>query len=304
MVKKILRELRSRLRIRKIARSAILADFDACACGKNQGKHNLSFFLLIKDSAKYLNEWLAYHYSIGVEHFYIINDMSVDNIKQVLEPWKKLGIVSVADFKVDAMQNEMYTYFSRKLAGRTKWLGFLDLDEFLVVKSKKMIDWLNSFPENTSAVEINWCCFGSSGLENYEDVFVTKRFKKYANADFEANMHVKSIVKLGENFTFLNPHSSMPSAKYVRNSNQEIVKPEEQDFFQRQPVFDNAWINHYFCLSKEEFAEKIKRGKADSRTSIRNWEEFEYHNRNECTGDKSLETAEKQINDTLLELRL
>lgn len=296
LVKEFFRLLRFHFRMRKIARSAVLADLAFPSI--KTSKHNLSLFLLIKDSAKYLNEWLAYHYSIGVEHFYIINDMSGDNIKEVLEPWKKLGIASAADFKVNGMQNEIYTHFSRKLADSTKWLGFLDLDEFLVVRGNA-VDWLNSFPENTSVVEVNWCCFGSSGFENYENVFVTKRFGKYSDIDFEANMHVKSIVKPGENYIFKNPHSVLPSAKYVRNSNKELV---DLDFFQRKPVWDKAWINHYFCLSKEEFAEKIKRGKADSNTSIRNWEEFEYHDRNECSGDKSLEAAEKQINDTLKKL--
>jgi hypothetical protein len=274
--------------MRKIAHS--IASFPS------KGKYNLSFFLLIKDGAKYLNEWLAYHYSIGIEHFYIINDMSSDNIKEVLEPWKKLGIVDVIYFNINGMQREIYTYFCRELAGLTKWLGFLDLDEFLVVKEKNVLDYLNSFPENTSAIEINWCCFGSSGLENYENVFVTKRFRKYSDIDFEANMHVKSIIKLGENCIFLSPHSVFPSVSNIRNSNKELV---EQYFMLREPVWDNACINHYFCLSKEEFAEKMKRGRADISNYKRKWEDFEYHDRNECTGDKSLENAEKQINDTL-----
>jgi hypothetical protein len=288
MLKKFYRKLRFYFRIRKIASSVRFAD----------SGYNLSFFLLIKNGAKYLNEWLAYHYSIGVEHFYIINDMSRDNIKEVLEPWVKLGIASVADLKINGMQNEIYSYFSRKLAGATKWLGFLDLDEFLVVKGNA-VDWLNSFPEKTSAVEINWCCFGSSGLKKYENIFVTKRFKKYSDIDFEPNIQIKSIVKPGENYVFLNPHSVFPSVSYIRNSNGELI---ERDFFQRKPVWDNAWINHYFCLSKEEFAEKIKRGKADSKKSIRTWEDFEEHDINECTGDKSLEFAEEQINDTFKKL--
>jgi hypothetical protein len=282
--------------MRKIASSMPIANFGVSF----DGKHNLSFFLLVKNGAKYLNEWLAYHYSIGVEHFYIINDMSSDNIKEILDPWVKLGIASVADFNVNGMQNEIYTYFSRKLAGATKWLGFLDLDEFLVVKENgNAVKWLDSFPEKTSAVEVNWCCFGSSGLEKYENVFVTKRFKKYSNIDFEPNIQVKSIVKPGEKYVFLNPHSVFPSVSHIRNSNGELI---EHDFFQRKPVWDNAWINHYFCLSKEEFAEKIKRGKADTKRSTRTWEDFEWHNINECTGDKSLEAIEKQINDTLKNL--
>ena len=288
MLKKIYRKLRLYFRMRKIANSVHFTD----------SGYNLSFFLLVKNGARYLNEWLAYHYSIGVEHFYVVNDMSCDNIKEALEPWVKLGIVSVVDFNANGMQSEIYTYFSRKLAGSTKWLGFLDLDEFLVVK-KNVLDWLNSFPEKTSAVEINWCCFGSSGLEKYENVFVTKRFKKYSNIDFEPNIQVKSIIKPGENYVFLNPHSVFPSAKNIRNSNGELI---ERDFFQRKPVWDKAWINHYFCLSKEEFAEKIKRGRATTKKRIRTWEDFEWHDINECTGDKSLEEAEKQINDTLKKL--
>lgn len=300
MLKKIYRKLRFYFRMRKIASSAPLASFGISFDGKSQSERNLSFFLLVKNGARYLNEWLAYHYSIGVEHFYIINDMSSDNIKEVLDPWAKLGIASLMDFNVNGMQNEIYTYFSRKLAGATKWLGFLDLDEFLVVKGNgNTVDWLNSFPENTSVVEVNWCCFGSSGLEKYENVFVTKRFKKYSDIDFEPNIQVKSIVKPGKKYVFFNPHSVFPSVSHIRNSNGELI---ERDFFQRKPVWDNAWINHYFCLSKEEFAEKIKRGKADTKRSIRTWEDFELHNRNECMGDKSLEFAEKQINDTLKKL--
>ena len=290
MLKKIYHKLRLYFRMRKIASSVHFTD----------SGYNLSFFLLIKDGAKYLNEWLAYHYSIGVEHFYIINDMSRDNIKEVLEPWVKLGIASVVDFNANGMQSEIYTYVSRKLAGATKWLGLLDLDEFLVVK-KNALDWLNSFPEKTSAVEINWCCFGSSGLEKYENIFVTKRFKKYSNIDFEPNIQVKSIIKPDEKYVFLNPHTAFPSVKNIRNSNGELI---EKNFFQRKPVWDNAWINHYFCLSKEEFAEKINRGRATTKKRIRNWEDFKWHDINECTGDKSLEFAEKQINDTLKKLEI
>jgi hypothetical protein len=252
----------------------------------------------VKDGTKYLNEWLAYHYSIGVEHFYIINDMSADNIKEILEPWEKLGIVDVMNFKLNGRQREIYTYFIRKLANSTKWLGFLDLDEFLVVKEKKnALDWLNSFPEDTSAVEINWCCFGSSGLKNYENIFVTKRFTKYSSIDYKDNLHVKSIVKLGKNYFFLyNPHTIFPSASNVRNAKKELA---DRYFFQREVVWDNAWINHYYCLSREEFAEKIERWKANIHIYKIGWTDFESSDRNECTGDKSLENAEKQINDVL-----
>jgi hypothetical protein len=259
--------------------------------------------LLVKDSAKYLNEWLAYHYSIGVEHFYIINDMSSDNIKEVIEPWVKLGIVDITDYNIDGKQSEIYSYFCRQLKDATKWLGFLDMDEFLVVKSGNVVDWLNTFPEETSAVEINWRCFGSSGFENYKNVFVTKRFKKYSGPDFGPNKHVKSIVKLGNEALFLDPHSVFRSVSNVRDSNKDLV---DKHFMQREPIWGNAWINHYFCLSKEEFGEKLRRGRADTKDPInaRRWQTFEDFDRNEYEGEKSLEKAEKQIRETLKKLNI
>jgi hypothetical protein len=266
--------------------------------------YNLSFMLLVKDSAKYLNEWLAYHHSIGVEHFYIINDMSSDSIKEVLEPWINLGIVDMTDYDIDGKQAAIYSYFCRQLNGATKWLGFLDMDEFLVVKNGNAAEWLNTFPEETSSVEINWCCFGSSGLENYENVFVTKRFKKYSNIDFGPNIHVKSIVKLGEDPIFVEPHSISRSVNYARDSNGELVN--KRYFLNRKPIWDNAWINHYFCLSKEEFGEKLRRGRADTKDPInaRRWQTFEEFDRNECEGENSLEKAEKQIKETLRKLNI
>jgi glycosyltransferase involved in cell wall biosynthesis len=98
---------------------------------------DIAFCAIIKNEARYLDEWLAYHYLIGVEHFYITDDNSTDNIKSVLQKWIKAGLVTY--MKMDEL---LKTNPARKtlceraycdiLKNKWKNLGFFGVDEFLV----------------------------------------------------------------------------------------------------------------------------------------------------------------------------
>ena len=39
-------------------------------------KYNTSICLICKDENPYINEWLEYHIGIGINHFYIYDNMS------------------------------------------------------------------------------------------------------------------------------------------------------------------------------------------------------------------------------------
>lgn len=49
--------------------------------------------LRTKDYARFLPEWIAFHYAIGVDEFVIYDDNSVDNTTEVLKPFVEAGIV-------------------------------------------------------------------------------------------------------------------------------------------------------------------------------------------------------------------
>ncbi|MBR0202839.1 MAG: hypothetical protein IJQ56_00595, partial [Synergistaceae bacterium] len=64
---------------------------------------------------------------------------------------------------------------------------------------------------------------------------------------------------------------------YNLDENGEIIEHSTT----REIHFDKIRINHYFTKSKEEYIQKMTRGKAD-KNDIRSMEEFYLRDRNEC----------------------
>lgn len=47
-----------------------------------------------KDFGRFLPEWVAYHYAIGVDEIAVYDDDSVDDTNNILKPFIEAGIVS------------------------------------------------------------------------------------------------------------------------------------------------------------------------------------------------------------------
>lgn len=54
-----------------------------------------------KDFGRFLPEWIAYHYAIGVDEISVFDDDSVDDTREVLEPFIKTGIVNYTYGKLE-----------------------------------------------------------------------------------------------------------------------------------------------------------------------------------------------------------
>jgi hypothetical protein len=54
--------------------------------------YKLSVCTMIFNEARYIEEWLAYHLLLKVDHFFIYNDGSTDNIHEVLAPSINAGL--------------------------------------------------------------------------------------------------------------------------------------------------------------------------------------------------------------------
>ena len=103
--------------------------------------------------------------------------------------------------------------------------------------------------------------FGSSGLENKPDGNVTDCYLYRALDDFEANHHIKTICNPRRVLGFSNPHNPYYRKGYYNyDEDGEIIVGPKSTYVK----YDHIRINHYFTKSKEEYLEKISRGKADS----------------------------------------
>jgi hypothetical protein len=60
-----------------------------------KNKYYLSILSMFKNEAAIMKEWLDHHLAHGVEHFYLIDDFSTDNVLNILLPYIEKGVVSV-----------------------------------------------------------------------------------------------------------------------------------------------------------------------------------------------------------------
>ena len=130
---------------------------------KNEKKYNLSIVAIFKNEAEHLKEWIEYHRLVGVEHFYLYNIGSIDEYKIVLRPYLKDKIVTLINWPDHMDIEEESNLFTWALGtqipayenavkyqaiNETKWLVFVDIDEFLVSPNEdKIIEVLEKYDQ-------------------------------------------------------------------------------------------------------------------------------------------------------------
>ena len=153
---------------------------------KRHCKYDVAICGIFKDEACYLREWLEYHLIIGVDHFYLYNNFSADEFEEILAPYIDNGIVTLIDWPYKQAQIAAYENCINKFKDETKWIGFIDIDEFIVPKATDDIYlFLRQF-DNRGSVLIYWKMYCSSGIVNRENnALVIEDFvlsyKKYSN---------------------------------------------------------------------------------------------------------------------------
>lgn len=114
-----------------------------------------------------MKEWIEFNQIVGIDHFYLYNNNSEDNYISVINPYVESGLVTLIDWPYNQKQLECYKACIAAFASETKWLGFIDIDEFVVPKSTDLIyDFLQPFEKKAGAVNIYWKLFGTSGRMN------------------------------------------------------------------------------------------------------------------------------------------
>ncbi len=224
--------------------------------------HYLSVCAIAKNEGPYFKEWLDWHIGQGVEKFYIYDNESTDNTKEVLKPYIEKGIVDYKYWPGRRQQLTVYDDCFENHRFETRWLAVIDLDEFIVpLKDSSIPQFLKGF-ESYSAVEINWLIYGSGGQKRKTDKPVMERFKFHSLPNNRLNRHIKSIVNPRKVYSMIGSHEVARISGYAADSHGERIK---KNFRDREPQQDIIRINHYAVRSFEEFLEKQTRGSVRGR---------------------------------------
>jgi hypothetical protein len=218
----------------------------------NARPNGIAVCLRFRDEARYLDEWITYHQAAGVAHFFLYNNFSVDDYASVLARHIDAGNVTLIDWPHTPASPAAEEDCIRRAIGRYEWVGFLDADEFVVIKDGRSIpQYLADFAD-APGVALHWYYYGSNGHRTRPTVGV---IHGYTRRQSGPNRHVKCFVRPERVTQNRNSHSwFFRAALWAVNEKRKAVMGSIG-----APTAQHAWINHYYCKSLEDFQEKARR---------------------------------------------
>lgn len=265
-----------------------------------QFEDELSIVAIAKNEGEYIEEWLAYYKSVGVDRVYLYENNGTDNMKEKVRPFIDSGFVVYNDFPGDAKQLPAYNHAIQEYGHKTRYMAMVDCDEFLM-PTQAQFDLANAVKTvfdttvHSGGIGINWCVYGSSNKFKKEPGLVMERFKMRANDQAWNNKLIKTIVDPRLVKCFVSPHFAVYrlGAWCVDTKGHRVGT-----WYINDVDFSVLRCNHFFCKSVEEFRNKQARGLAD-RVGIKyDMTKFEKYNVNDIE-DLSMDVYVSKVNEII-----
>jgi len=232
--------------------------------------NTVSFVAIIKNERAYIKEWLEYHKLVGVDKFIIYDNNSTDNLKEILQPYIDTNEVDYifypkiqADFEKKGKKAEYWAFQAyayndaiKKYRNKSKWIGFIDIDEFVVpVEENNIIDVINEIEKNVMkgrmfvGLAVNWVMYGFSGHREKPQGLVIENFTRNDGV----YKGIKSIVNPRTVIQY-QVHAGLHFFK-IEVVNEQGKKAYTPNILQAS--IEKIRINHYYTKSYEEYTQKI-----------------------------------------------
>jgi hypothetical protein len=236
--------------------------------------------VIVRDEARYIDEWVDYNLQVLKFSAIFIYDNSDDTqIKEWAKRQNNTGVF-VTDIRGSLAQPMAF----KACANRAKREGydfafFADTDEYLALFLKKhrdITDFANEYltdPVGNSSLRdkkshpigsvcMNWRILGTSGHLDYTPVPLSKRFQLRVPDTYGRNKWIKCFTRLDAVDTsadFHCPHNIPLKKGWKRvNTNRETFCCNGR--FKDRKHFNIAAIYHYYFKSNAEYIRKRKRG--------------------------------------------
>jgi len=223
--------------------------------------YELAAGAIFKDEARFLDEWLAFHHAVGVEHFYLYDNGSSDSSRETLFPWISRGLVTLIDWPGVAEQVRAYNDCVRRFRNQARWIAFIDIDEFLFsAKHRDLRTALSSY-KDFPALFVDWHMFGSSGHLKRPPGPIVEAYTRRLNHS-SAHKNGKTIV----NPRLVRRMEVHWAKTWVGGTLDENGRPPPHGPDRAAGIASHEIfrINHYWSKSIEDLHEKVHRGDASS----------------------------------------
>jgi glycosyltransferase involved in cell wall biosynthesis len=232
-------------------------------------QYNLSVLAIAKNEGMVVEEFIQHYKEQKVDHVYLIDNGSTDDMVEKLQPFVNQGYVTVWSLPEPQKQMVHYNAVYPYIKSNTKWLLVADVDEYLFGVKQPLGDFVLETDE--LCFRVDWTIFGSSQLRQ-QPKLIRKNFIHRQSTEF--NNECKAMFQT-DYVSNLNIHTH----KYTASIPPKTVKP-----------LDSELRLHHYAIMSWEYFETIKMSRGDAMTVVntRNKDYFERFDLNCTTIDTTL----------------
>ena len=221
-------------------------------------KPYLSICAIYRWEGPYLREWVAFHKLLGVERFFLYDNRSDDEHREALAPYLNDGTVELTEWPLFPGQVQAYTDCIERHRDDSRWIAFIDIDEFLFSPTGRPLPEVLERYERWAGVGVNRVTFGTSGHETRQAGLVLENYTRRIVLRKPQKTAIKSIVDPRCVTRALGPH-------HFEFREGHLVDEAEHPLDAQFSVTDSCdvlRVNHYFTRSEEERVVKLQRPRA------------------------------------------
>lgn len=239
-------------------------------------KYQLAICAIFKNEGKYIQEWIEYHKMIGVEHFYLYDNDSTDDIS-ILQQYIDDGTITLNHISGTSQQMPAYNHFLQTYRNEVTWCAIIDLDEFIIPLEKttlleqiqaifsraekkfKIIDGFSS--GMIAGISLAWVYYGTSfHIDPPKGLILENYLNRIAIEDNDT--WSKCIYYVDNIEVIINPHFTSPKPGTLFIDENGDYVPTCARFLSTKTKY--CRINHYTTRSLKEHLYKLtERGFAD-----------------------------------------
>lgn len=243
----------------------------------------ITIFTTMKNEGPYILEWVAFHRSLGIDHFVIFTNDCDDGTDDIARRLQELGLASHVENEVWEGGNPQHKMLRRArnhaAVKSADWLLCLDVDEFWNIRcgdhcfASLIQEVEERAGQQIDAISFAWKLFGTAGNVCFEDGPVTARF---VMADAEFPYHsgraygLKTLFRNNGKFTRFGPHR--PKGIEAGKESEIAWSDAGGNLFPADKIGWRAWhgfdhelgrLHHYSVRSLEGFLVKRDRGRTN-----------------------------------------
>lgn len=216
---------------------------------------------MVRNEARYLPEWLAFHRLQGVGLFRIYDDQSTDGTAELLARQIDVDLIPWGGDHF-TRQAAAFEDAAEALALYADWCAFIDADEFLFGRHQRLPELMAAFLPEVGAVAVQQLVFGPGEDGNAP---VVERCILRAADTYSEHAWFKTIARPERIIRFNTQHAVETNGDYVLSDGYPFTLAGQHPGCANRIAAADLRLHHYPLKSWPEFQTRKARGAVSDR---------------------------------------